>query len=52
MKLILLQIDKKTMFLKVFKYPINGFYINLAGIFGLDQDVIQIYNDKNIEFFS
>ena len=37
------------MFLEVFKYQTNNFYVSLAGIFYIDQDVVQIYNDKNIE---
>ena len=49
MKPILLQIGKKTVFAEVLEYPTNGFYVSLAGIFVLDQDVVQIYNNKNIE---
>ena len=36
----LLQIGKKTMFPEVFEYPTNNFYMSLAGIFGVNQDVI------------
>ena len=45
----LLQIGKKTMSPEVFKYPPHGFNMSLAGILSIDQDVVQIYNDKDIE---
>ena len=31
--------------------PPDSFYINLPGIFGVNQDVIKVHNDKNIKFF-
>ena len=51
MEPILLQIGKKNVFSEVLKYPINGFYVSLARIFGVDQDVVQIYNNKDIKLF-
>ena len=29
----------------------NGFYMILASVFGINQDVIEVYNNKNIKFF-
>ena len=45
----ILQIGKETVFPKVFEYLLNGFDVSLAGIFSIDQDVVQVYNDKDIE---
>ena len=47
----LLQIGKKIVFLEVFEYLTNGFYVSLAEIFDVDQDVVQIYNNKDIKLF-
>ena len=45
----LLQIGKKTVFPKVLEYPPNGFNVSLTKIFSIDQDVVQVYNDKDIK---
>ena len=38
------------MFLQFFKNPSNNINVGLAWIFGINKDVIQINNDKDIEF--
>ena len=45
----LLQIGKETVFSQVLEYPPNNFNVSLAGILSIDQDIVQVYNDKNIE---
>lgn len=51
MELTLFQISKKTVFPEDFEYSTNGFYMSLVKIFGVDQDVVQIYNKKYIKLF-
>ena len=29
----------------------DSFYMILVGVFGVNQDVIKVHNDKNIKFF-
>ena len=31
--------------------PPGSFHVTLAGVFGINQDVIEVYDDKNIKFF-
>lgn len=38
------------MFLELIKDLIYSFYVWLARVFGIDQDVVQIYDDKRVEF--
>ena len=45
----LLQIGKETVFSKILEYLPNGFDVSLAGILRINQDVVQVYNDKDIE---
>ena len=52
MKPTFFQIGKKTIFLQKVWDPLDGLYVALAFIFNVNQDVIQVNNDKNIEFFS
>lgn len=40
------------MFSKLFQVRSYGFYVWLARIFGIDQNLIQIYHNKDIKFFS
>ena len=40
------------MFLQLFYDPLYGIYVWLAGIFGINSDVIQIYHNKNIKLLS
>ena len=50
MESALLQIGKETVFFKVLENPRNGFNVSLTGILNIDQDVVQVYNDKDIKF--
>ena len=47
----LFQIGKKTIFPQNIQHPLHGLYMALAAIFGVNEDVIQVNNDKNIELF-
>ena len=47
----LLQIGKQAEFSEFFKYQLNDFYVTLASSFSINQNVIDVYNDKNVEFF-
>ena len=33
------------------KNLLDGFYVTLAGVFGINQDIIKVHNDQNIKFF-
>ena len=35
----------------LFEILVNGFYVTLASIFNIDQNVIEVYNDKKDNFF-
>ena len=39
------------MFPEFSKDPSDSFHVTLSGVFGINQDVIKVYNDKNIKFF-
>lgn len=52
MKMTILQIDKKTIFLKVFKNLLNNFNVVLAQVFVINKDIIQVYKDKNNKLLS
>ena len=39
------------MFPEFFEDPPDSFYVTLAGVFGVNQNVIEVHNDKNIKFF-
>ena len=49
MKLIVLQIYKKYIFAQKIKYPSYSFYMTLTLVLGIDENIIQIHNDKNIK---
>ena len=51
MELALFQIGKETVFPKILKYLLKSFNISLAGIFVMNQNIVQVYLDKNIKFF-
>ena len=51
MKPALLQISKKTVFSKVLEYLPNRSNMSLAEILRIDQDIVQVYNNKDIELF-
>ena len=50
-KIILFQIVKKAVFLEFSKNSLNGFYLTLVNVFVINQDVIKVYNDRNIKVF-
>ena len=50
METIFLEISKKAVFLQFFKNLSNGIDMSLAWVFGVDEDVIEVNNDKNIKF--
>ena len=50
MKTTLLEVGKKAIFLQFFENSLNSIDVSLAWVFGLDEDVIEINNDKNIKF--
>ena len=39
------------MFPKFSKDPPNAFYVTLAGVFGVNQDIIEVHEDENIKMF-
>ena len=51
MKTTLFRAGKQTVFLEFSKNLPDRFYITLASIFDVNQDVIKVYNDENIKFF-
>ena len=51
MKTILFQVGKQAVFPEFSKDLPDSFHVTLAGTFSINQDVIEIYNDKNIKFF-
>ena len=51
MKTTLFQVDKQVVFSEFSKEPLDSFHVTLTSIFGINQDVIEVYNNKNIKFF-
>ena len=47
----LFQVSKQAVFPEFIKDPPDSFYVTLAGVFGINQDVIEVHNDQNIKFF-
>ena len=47
----LFQIYIKDIFPGNFQNPLNGFNVTFFWIFGMDKNIIQINNNKDIEFF-
>lgn len=45
-------IDKNSLFLELIKNPSYYFYMKLTKVFNIYQNIIQIYNDKNIKVFN
>ena len=39
------------MFLEFSEKPLDDFYITLASVFSVNQNIIKVHNDKNIKFF-
>ena len=50
-KLTFFQISKKEIFLELVQNSVYGLNVRLTQIFDIDQNVIQIYNNKNIQLF-
>ena len=48
MKSTFLQVGKKRVLPKMVQNLAYGLNMRLSGIFNIDQDIIQIYNNKNI----
>ena len=51
MELTLFQIGKKAIFPQNVSDPLHDFHVILALILSINKDVIQVHNDKNINFF-
>ena len=51
MKIILFQVNKQAVFSEFSEDLLYSFHVTLAGVFGVNQDVIKVYDDKNIKFF-
>ena len=51
-KPIFLQINKKIILLKLIKNPAYDLNVRLSEVFNINQDIIQIYNNKDIKLFS
>ena len=49
MKLALFEIDKKAIFPYFFKNPLNNIDIGLTWVFGLNENIIKINNNKNVK---
>ena len=50
MKTILLEVGQKAVFPQFLKNPSNSIDVSLTWVFVVDEDIIEINNDKNIEF--
>ena len=46
----LLEVGKKAVFSQFLKNPSNGINVGLAWVLSIDEDVIEVNNDKDIEF--
>ena len=44
------EVGKKAVFLQLLENPLNGINITLALVLGIDEDVIEVNNDKDIKF--
>ena len=51
MKTTLFKVGKKAMFPQFVQHPLDSINVSLACIFSIDQDVIQVDDHENIEFF-
>ena len=45
------QIGKKPILLQKIQHSLHGLHVALGFIFSVNQNVIQVHNNKNIEFF-
>ena len=48
MKPTIFQVGKKEVLPKFVQNPAYNLNVRLSGVFGIDQDIIQVYNDKDI----
>ena len=48
MKPTILQVGKEGMLPKLIRNSAYGFNVRLSEVFGIDQDIIQVYNNKDI----
>ena len=48
MKSTFLQVGKEGVFPKLVQNPAYGLNVGLSGIFNIDQDIIQVYNNKDV----
>ena len=48
MKTTFLQVGKEGMLPELVQNPAYGLNVRLSGVFGIDQDIIQVYNNKYI----
>ena len=51
MKTTFFELGKKAIFLQFIQHPADSIDMNLACIFGEDQNVLQVNNYKNVKFF-
>ena len=51
MKLTFLQVGKEEMFLELVQNLAYDLNVKLPGVFNIDQDIIQVYDNKDIKFF-
>ena len=50
MKITLLKFGKKAVFPQFFENPLNDIGVSLAWVLGIDEDIIEVNNDKDIKF--
>ena len=51
MKTTLSQVNKQAVFPEFSKDSPDSFHVTLAGVFGINQDVIEVDDNENIKFF-
>ena len=51
MKTTLFQVGKQAVFLEFPKNPQDSFHVTLSGVFGVNQNVIEVHDNENIKFF-
>ena len=51
MKMTLFQVGKQAVFPEFSKDLPDSFHVTLAGVFGVNHDVIEVHDNKNIKFF-
>ena len=51
MKATIFQVGKQAVFPEFSKDPLNSFHVTLASVFSVNQDIIEVHDNKNIKFF-